>query len=212
MITRERYCRAFLAVSALVLLSLAGLPQVAAQGNDYSKFTMHGGVGLLNPLGDSSDVLNTGYTVTIGGGYNFSKQLGLVAEYNFHRPGFDQSMAKSLANGGVNDEVVGTGKIWAFTGNPVFRMNRPGKVNFYVIAGAGIYQRRLGLSITTTKSTGATTTSRTLVNTGFGINFGGGATWEMFQGFKGYVEARYHHAFTDGTDIQLVPISVGIRW
>ena len=210
--TRERYCKTFVTVTALILFSLSGLPQVVAQGKDYSKFTINGGVGLSSPLGKGGDTLNTGYIVTVGGGYNFSKRLGVLAEYDYSHLGVEQSAADKLANKGTNDQVTANGRVWAFTGNSIMHLNRPGKVDFYGIAGAGVYQRRIGLSVTTTKSTGATTASFTKISTAFGINFGGGVTFEVGKGFKGYVEARYHHAFTEDAHTQLFPISVGIRW
>jgi hypothetical protein len=212
--TREKYFGTFLAAATVILFGLTVLPQVAAQQKDFSKFTMGGSIGLSNPLGKSSDLFDVGYLATIGAGYNFSKKLGVIAEYGYNRMGIDQKAADALAgiSSTTGSAVAATGKVWAITGNAIMRANRPGKVNFYGIGGAGIYQRRVLLSVTKTTGTSTQTTSATLISSAFGINFGGGFTFDAFKGFKGYVEARYHHAFTKDTDVQLLPISIGFRW
>jgi hypothetical protein len=219
--TREKYCKVFLTMAAVILISLTSLPQVAAQEKDFSKFTMHGGVGLMNPLGNLAKNVTTGYSVTVGGGYNFSKRLALVGEYFYNQPQVEDEVLNSLA------VVIGKVKVWAVTGDAVLRMNRPGKIDFYGIAGAGLYQRKV-------KFPGATATPVTITNnwwgytgtliinqgsviggrssSAFGFNIGGGMTFPAYKGFRGYVEARYHHAFTNVNDTQMLPITAGIRW
>lgn len=218
--TREKYCMVFLTLAAVVLISLAGLPQVAAQDKDFSRFTMHGSVGIMNPLGNLNKHVGIGYTVTVGGGYNYSKRLALVAEYIYDQPSVNDEVLKALT------VPVGKTKVWGVTGNAILRMNRPGKVDFYGIVGAGLYQRKVKFPLATTQAItipddwwghGGTTIPKGTVlggrsSTAFGFNFGGGMTFGVYKGFKGYVEARYHHAFTNVHDTQMLPITVGLRW
>ena len=66
----------------------------------------------------------------------------------------------------------------------------------YLIGGAGIYGYKPDVD-------GAKT------NTDFGLNGGIGASFPL-SGFSTFIEARYHHIFTDGTATQFIPVTFGI--
>jgi len=213
--TRGRASRVFLAVAIILLIGLFEWPQVAAQSRDYSKFIFRAGAGLSIPLGDLGSDTNFGYAATVGGGYNFSKRASLIAEYMFDRFRMDDSILNSIQAGapGATD-VSGAPKVWSLTGNGIFRANRTGKVSLYGIAGAGIYQRKYRFNITyapVPPSTIPSYSSLSQISTAFGINFGGGAEFDFLKGLKGFIEARYHIAFTDSST-QLIPITFGVRW
>ena len=68
----------------------------------------------------------------------------------------------------------------------------------YLIGGAGIYGYKSDVS-------GAST------NTDFGLNGGIGASFPL-SGFNTFVEARYHHIFTDVSATQFIPVTFGISF
>jgi len=45
----------------------------------------------------------------------------------------------------------------------------------------------------------------------FGINAGGGVRVQL-AGFAAFIEAKWHDIFTNGTHVQMVPVSVGFRF
>lgn len=46
---------------------------------------------------------------------------------------------------------------------------------------------------------------------GFGFNVGAGLDFPIEGGASLFFEARYHQAFLDGVDIQIVPVTAGVR-
>jgi hypothetical protein len=68
----------------------------------------------------------------------------------------------------------------------------------YLIGGAGIYGYKPDVS-------GAST------NTDFGLNGGIGASFPL-SGFNTFIEARYHHIFTDVSATQFIPVTFGISF
>jgi hypothetical protein len=49
-------------------------------------------------------------------------------------------------------------------------------------------------------------------DSGFGFNVGVGLDFQIDHGTSLFVDARYHHAYMPGVDMDLIPISFGFRW
>jgi opacity protein-like surface antigen len=47
---------------------------------------------------------------------------------------------------------------------------------------------------------------------GFGFNVGIGVDIQMDAGLSMFVDARYHHAYMPGVDMDIIPIMFGLRW
>jgi hypothetical protein len=108
-----------------------------AQDENWSKFTVNVGVGVANPVHDTGSRLDTGYSFTGGAGMNFTRHLGIVGEFTYNSFGVNPATLQALEF--PNGEM----RLWAFTANPVVRLNRSGKVDFYLIGGGGVYHRVL---------------------------------------------------------------------
>jgi hypothetical protein len=180
-------------MAALVVGMLLGAPALRAQG---AEFSLGGGVGV--PLGDFDDAAKLGWHglaavsfvpegwpvgIQIDGSY---QQFSLDDEVF---PGFD---------GLKNRFIMGTG-------NVVFKFKTSEESTFrpYLIGGGGVYN---------SKVTGSDDPDDVLPGgeTKFGVN--GGAGFDFKAGSAGlFVEGRFHNVFTEGSNTQFIPITVGIR-
>ena len=86
----------------------------------------------------------------------------------------------------------------------------------YLIGGVGEYSARLTsvsqvVIVTPGGSGGVTDVRTTATETKFGVNGGAGVRLQL-GGFAAFVEARWHDIFTSGRNVQMVPVSVGLRF
>jgi hypothetical protein len=131
-----------------------------------------------------------------------------------------------------NSSLHGRGNIVALTGN--YRLEFGGKVyGTYIIGGGGLYYRDaslsqtvgVGNSLTCTPawlwwgfncSSGSVTANQSLASTSstvVGGNVGVGFTVRIPDShYSFYVESRYHYAPIKGVHLQLMPITVGVRF
>ena len=139
------------------------------------------------PTGTAGDGLESGFNV--GGLLQIApaaSPLGMRLEGGYHR--FD------LANGGNGNTRVIDG-----IANGVVRF--PGQVvRPYLIAGVGAYN--VGGEVA-----GVSLDSETNV----GLNGGAGIDIPL-SGIAAFVEARYHTVFRDGENLNMLPVTVGIRF
>lgn len=206
----------------LTTLALVVCPSAAwSQEVEWSKFTMNVGVGPANPVRDTASRLDTGWSFTGGAGMNFTPHLGLTGEFTYNSLGVNQAALRAL------EFPNGAMRVWALTANPVVRLNRPGKVGFYLIGGGGVYHRVLEFSQPTVAvynvydpffgilypvGVPASQVLSSYSNTAGGVNIGGGITFKMGRGnAKTFVESRYHHMFTSPATT-ILPVTFGIRW
>lgn len=128
--------------------------------------------------------------------------------------------------------IDGHSNLFALTGN--YRLGLQGRVfGAYLIAGGGMYYRRSKLSREVivgagtvcspawlwwgfTCQSGFVSEDQTLVSAGstaFGGNGGVGFTIRINQeGYKFYVESRYHYAPNKNISTQIIPITFGFSW
>ena len=156
----------------------------SAQSARPVSFGITGGASV--PTGDVGDGLETGYN--FGGLLQITpaiSPLGLRLEGGYHSFDFDGGNGNTRLVTGIANGVV------RFPGQIV----RP-----YLIAGVGAYN--VGGEIA-----GVDLDSETNV----GLNGGVGIDIPL-SGLSTFVEARYHTVFRDGENMNLVPVTVGIRF
>jgi hypothetical protein len=88
-------------------------------------------------------------------------------------------------------------KIWAGTANLVYHLPGTGMTP-YLIGGAGYYG--VNRDVPGFKSENK-----------LGLNGGIGAAFPL-SGFNTFVEARFHHVFTEGNSAQFIPVTFGITF
>jgi hypothetical protein len=180
-------------IAALAVGMLLGAPALRAQG---AEFSLGGGVGL--PLGDFDDAAKLGWhglaaVSFVPEGWPVGIQIdGSYQQFSLDDaafPGFD---------GLKNRFLMGTGNI-------VFKFKSSEESTFrpYLLGGAGVYN---------SKVTGSDDPDDVLPGgeTNFGINAGAG--FDFKAGGAGlFIEGRFHSVFTEGSNTQFIPISLGIR-
>jgi len=202
---------------ALILCSAIAL----AQESTWSKFTMNVGLGVANPVRDTGSRLGTGWNFTGGAGMNRTPHLGLIGEFTYNSFGVNRATLQTL------EFPYGELRLWAFTANPVVRLSRNAKVDFYLIGGGGVYHRVLELSQPTVATytlydpffgifypvgVPATQVLSSYSTTAGGMNIGGGVTIKMGRhNAKAFIESRYHHMFSSPATT-ILPVTFGIRW
>ena len=179
-----------LGVASAFAVTLLAAPSLSAQGN---RFALGGGATF--PTGDYGDIAKTGWHAT--GSINFGR----------HDSRFGFLIDGTYSELGLKD--TGTFEVrhqWIYgTGNLVFRFKRAGssKFNPYIIGGGGVYHSKgIGKDIDLFGDTSATDFG---VNGGLGLNYG-------LTGIVLYLEARYHTVFSDPSNNNFIPITIGIRF
>ncbi len=144
--------------------------------------------GATKATGDFGDAVDLGYHA--GALLEFNGPdlpIGIRADVVYHRFSFK--------------DVDGNANILAGTVNGVYNFaTGPGTpVVPYVIGGVGYYH----LSVSCSDCTGDDSENK------FGLNGGAGLRFPL-TGFSAFIEARYHHIFTDSDATNMVPVSFGI--
>jgi hypothetical protein len=121
-----------------------------------NKWTFVGAAGFTLPTGDTYHYFNTSYGFQGGGGRNFNKKFGVLAQFDYDHFGvngatltnqatiYDTGCTVALQNSGACTLVTGLGgnnHIWSFTLNPIFNFLQGEKTGAYVVVGAGFYHK-----------------------------------------------------------------------
>ena len=177
--------RISIGLSAVVLAFSA--VQLSAQSAKPVSLGIAAGAAI--PVGDYANIFNTGYNGTVSLGFSsVGTPLGLRIEGMYN---------KFL---GRNDNTIFNQpdeRIIAGTANVVYSLPGQG-IRPYLIGGVGYYARQPDVA-------GATSENK------FGINGGIGALFPL-SGFNTYIEARFHHVFTDVISTQFIPVTFGIMF
>ena len=202
-----------------LFIILCSLTLVQAQ--EYSKWNFNVGGGIGFPQGDLSSFVNHGGNFVVGGGYNFTKHLGVDAEFMWHDLPINSATKQALNTPGAS------ARQYSVTFNPILKFPLGTKFGAYVIGGGGWYHRSgetttpgaavvcdpywswwFGCTIGTVNFV---TGSRSANS--FGENIGGGFTYRIGESSaKIYTEVRYHHAGYNRVATNLLPLTFGIRW
>jgi len=175
--------RSFLAVAALAAVALSATTSSAQSTKPVS---LGISVGAAIPVGDLGDDYKTGYNGTVSLGLQSTgSPVGFRIDGMYNKLSVKSDRLVSLP------DVI----ITSANANLVYALPGVG-IRPYLIGGAGIYGYKPDVS-------GASTQSD------FGLNGGIGAAFPL-SGFTTFIEARYHHIFTEGYATQFVPVTFGI--
>jgi len=214
----------------LFLLAFCGLGIGASSAQTFNRFNFNVGGGFGGALGDVGKFTGASYNGVAGGGLNFSRAIGVKAEYMYFNLGFNDSVK---ANQSLPDA---TGHVQSATLNLFYNHSLQGRLGVYAIGGGGWYQRSVdarsqllphgtvyepawelwGVTFNDGPAGRRVDVDQTLSShsvNGGGYNFGGGFTYRLnMMQAKIYVEGRYHHANTSDKHTTVFPVTVGLRW
>jgi hypothetical protein len=184
------------------------------------------GAGFNVPTGNTTTWQNVGYSINLGGGWNFNDRFGVLAEYSFNRANIPQN---TLTNVG---EPNGNVHLWSLTLDPIFYYKTSGHIGGYVTGGGGFYRKLTSFTQPVFLGDFCTfygcfpqftnvTLSHFSSNQG-GVNIGTGVTYKLNADGKAkiYAEARYvwvdsppssASAIGTGT-VGMFPVTFGFRW
>ena len=204
-------------VAALLFASICG-----AQVRDTG-FTFKVGGGYTPTVGLTKNRFDPGWNVLAGAGYNFHRHFGILGEFQYNNLGVPQRV---LDNFGT---PTGDAYIWSATLQPVVNLtSSESRVGVYVTAGGGFYRRNINFTEPSTAVgtffdpwygyyNAAYPTSRILGQArqdAGGVNGGAGVSFLLSQnsGARLFIEGRFHHIFTDNSNTDYIPITIGFKW
>jgi len=194
----------------------------AANAQEFSKFTADVGGGFTSPVGATGRVLDMGWNVRGGVGYNFSQHAGIKLNLGFDDMGINNTTLNSVGapGGGVH--------LFSATIDPVVHLSpAASRVDFYVTGGGGLFHEYqnlttpsivsgaafvpfLGIFPTTFAAT-SVLSSYTVTKPGFDVGAGLGVG-KVGNG-KFFMEARWEHMFlNNGQHLDAVPVTFGFRF
>ena len=136
-------------------------------------------------MGDFGKAVNLGYNIGVGAEFTQpTSPVGFRLEIDFHENSYEDQLGD------------GSFRTLAGIANLIYAQNKT--EGPYLIGGVGLY-RGYDPDIDDSGETKAG------INGGIGYRFG-------LSGFSTFVEARYHHIFTDANATQMIPISFGVRF
>jgi len=201
-------------------------------GAQESKLNTNLGAGVTVPVNPTGQFVGASANIIVGAGYNFDKHHSLVGQFMWSGLPPDSNALRPIRLVAQNRGISGSSNLYTLTAN--YRFKVEGRVfGAYVIGGGGMYYRHSKLSqeVIVGKGTvcgpsweywgyvcasGLVSDDQTLVSAGstaFGGNAGIGFTIRITEdGYKFYIESRYHYAPTKGIPTHLIPITVGFSW
>lgn len=181
----KRITRPLAALAAFVAVAAFASPSYAQSAKAIS-IGISGGAAI--PVSNLGDDYSTGYNGTISLSLNsVGTPLGIRFDGMYNKMGVRDDRIVSLPD--IIITSANANLVYALPGTGI----RP-----YLIGGGGIYGYKPDVS-------GAKT------QTDFGLNGGLGAAFPL-SGFNTFVEARFHHIFTEGVATQFVPVTFGISF
>lgn len=225
---RNRWNRTLLCVIFLGLVAGSAGAQEETQRN-FPRFNFNVGGGYGIGRGDVAGYVGNSFQGTAGAGWNFSRLLGVSAEYMYYDLPFRPSVAihQNLGTANASLNVVSLNGII----RPPYHVGRYG---FYGIFGVGFYDRN------TYSNTGSVNNALcqpswrwwdiycfngyvpgsppqslgTFTKIAGGYNFGGGLTYNLnrWHHAKVYAEFRLHKPYFSDSDMGAWPVTVGLRW
>jgi hypothetical protein len=202
------------------------------EGDDDPRANVNVGAPLVLPLNPTARAVNLGFGFIVGSGYNFTRRHGLVGEFLWNNLFPTNEAIAKVRKALNNPKLDASARVMSLTGNYRFEL-RGRTLGTYFIGGGGLYYRKTSLSQTVTTGNGIsctpywvwwgfTCTSGTVdsnqtlgswASTAGGVNGGIGFTARVSEApYRVYVESRYHYAPNTRVNLQLIEVSVGIRY
>jgi len=173
----------------LALAATAAVATLSSNASAQSAKAISLGIsaGATIPVGDLGDAFSTGYNGTLSLGFqSVGSPIGIRIDGMYNRLSSRDDLVVELPD----IEIIGA------NANLVYALPGVG-IRPYLIGGGGIY----GL-----KQLDVPGAER---ETDFGVNGGIGAAFPL-SGFTTFLEARFHHVFTDVSATQFIPVTFGI--
>jgi hypothetical protein len=166
-------------------------------------------VGAAVPQGGFSDAAKTGLVINGLVGVRLPGILGFRGEILWSRSDLDNPLIRE-AGGGVpapSGDVSGRVDLVGGIANVVISPPTP-TVQPYLIAGAGLYRRRVAQNVS-----GAAQEIQeiTATDSDLGVNGGLGVRFSL-AGYAAFVEARYHTVQTESERTTFIPVAVGFAF
>ncbi len=181
------------------------------------KYTFMGGFGFTLPVGDTHVYETPSWGFQFGGGRNYNKIFGLIAQFDYDHFGLQNNTINNqsyLYNLGCSSASLNAGTcgvsylggnnhVWSFTLNPTFTLPTSGTWGAYTVVGAGFYHKVTNF---TEPQTGyyfdpyfgtvpyqANQNIDHYTSNAFGVNGGFGITYKFsqFASERLYMEVRY---------------------
>jgi Outer membrane protein beta-barrel domain len=211
-------------VTIISFIILAG--SISARAQDERKWTINVGGGFGTPVASTSDYVDIGGNVVAGGGYNFTKIIGVTGEFMW------QGLPVRDNNRFQIGALEAKSNLYSVTGNLRLTVPTGGKFGAYAIGGGGWYRRSDSLTRPVVVPgtvcvpawnwwvpvcfNGLVPAEQVLASKSddvFGANGGAGVTFRVMEnGLKVYAEARFHYAPTDLIYTRVVTSTFGVRW
>jgi len=192
-----------------------------------NKYTFLFGGGFTLPTENTRNDLKTNFNLQGGVGRNFSRNVGLVAQFDFAKFGIQNSTLNTLLatynsigavdqNGNPFSQLGGSSHVWSLTINPVYYVFQSDRSGVYVVGGFGFYHKTANFTIPAVGTYcdpyygcyqyQANQTIDKYTSNAFGVNAGIGFTHRLslFASERLFVEVRY--VFVDN---QPRPYSLG---
>jgi hypothetical protein len=93
-----------------------------------------------NPNGPLSPSQGIGYNIQVGGGWNFTKKVGVLIDYEFNRDSIPSDYLNTIG-GGSGSGLGGNINTWGFSVDPIYYMPIGKKNGAYVTGGGGFYRK-----------------------------------------------------------------------
>jgi hypothetical protein len=200
-----------------------------------NKYAFLAGAGYTQPIGNTYHYLTPSWGLQVGGGRNFDKNFGLIAQFDYDNFGFNGRTLASQMTIYNSVNVFGPGAlaaldghthIWSLTLNPTFTIAQGDSgMGAYIVGGVGFYHKRADFTTPTIVQDifGDEFQANQIVDdytsNAPGFNGGFGLTYKMsrFSGERLYAEARYVYiankqrpGFTVNTISQILPTSTNL--
>lgn len=156
--------------------------------------------GASMPMGDFGDAVNTGWHLNGFGEFrpdNFP--VTLRGELGYHKFG-----SNTISGGGFSVEQEAS--IIPVVANAIFVLPSESTTRFHLLGGLGMYRLKYEVETNVPGFDGSGT------STDFGINLGGGVTFPLGQRVDVVAEARFHSIFSEGSNANMIPLSIGFRF
>ena len=112
-----------------------------------NKYTFVGAVGFTLPTGNTYHYYNTSYGFQVGGGRNFNRHFGVLAQFDYDKFGVngrtlqDQNTLYNTDFGAGISGLDANNHIWSFSLNPIYHFYSGEGVGAYVVGGVGFYHK-----------------------------------------------------------------------